>query len=263
MIGTYGFAPYYDQETNRGISNEVAEILNDLQKDYQFSVVEIASRRRYQSFEEKKVDMILFEDPRWGWDKFPHWTYESMAEDGTVYIALNEIAKNQSYFDSFKNKSLAGILGYHYGFANKNADETYLKSHFNISLVSHNSASVRLVLNKRVNIAAVTHSYIRLYLRENPETAKVLMVSDKWDQKYDLKMIVNPKIAIPKERMDGLMKNLLNDSRYKKLISTVSPHATQPTFLERRNAFSACDEQFLHCGKFVEASFLLSPLNQI
>jgi ABC-type amino acid transport substrate-binding protein len=230
LVGAYGFAPYYDQEKSRGLSNDVVDILNDLQSEYQFSLVEIASRRRYQSFDEKKVDMILFEDPRWGWDAFPHWTYESMAVDGTVYIALKDVAKKQSYFDTLTDKSIAGILGYHYGFANKNADETYLRSKFNISLVSHNSASVRLVLDKRVNLAAVTHSYIQLYLKENPSAAKALMVSEKWDQKYDLKFIINPKITIPKPRMTALMKELQSDKRYKKLISTLTPQTQTPLF---------------------------------
>jgi ABC-type amino acid transport substrate-binding protein len=221
LVGAYGFAPYYDLEKGRGLTNDVLEILNSLQDEYTFSVTEIPSKRRYQSFTDNKVDMILFEDPRWGWKKIPHWEFETNTQDAEIYIAHKKNALNQSYFDSLKDKKIAGILGYHYGFANFNSDENFLRSKFNISLVSHNVASVRLVLHDRVELAVVPRSFIRLYVKEYPNAKAELLLSDKVDQTYDLKFLVNPKTKMDKKFVTGLMRDLLADPRYQKLLAEI------------------------------------------
>lgn len=217
LVGAYGFAPYYDLEKGRGIVTEVVGQLNSIQSDFQFKVVEIPSNRRYQSFTDGKVDMIFFEDPRWDWKDIPHYTVPVGTQDAEVYIALKKKAKDQSYFNSLSGKRIAGILGYHYGFAKFNADEKYLKSNFEISLVSHNLASVRLVLHERADVAVVPLSFIRRYLRENPDKNAEVLVSEKVDQNYDLRLIVNPKTSIPRERLENLMSQLVKESVYQAL----------------------------------------------
>lgn len=217
LVGAYGFAPYYDLEKSRGIVTNVLQQLNSMQDDFQFKVVEIPSRRRYQSFTDRKVDMIFFEDPRWDWKDIPHYTVPVGIQDAEVYIAHRNKAKDQSYFSSLSGKRIAGILGYHYGFAKFNADEKYLQSKFKISLVSHNLASVRLVLHDRVDVGVVPLSFIRRYLRENPEKSTELLVSDKVDQNYDLRLIVNPNAAIPRERLENLMSKLVKEPSYQAL----------------------------------------------
>ncbi|WP_413291685.1 substrate-binding periplasmic protein [Bdellovibrio sp. HCB185ZH] len=217
LVGAYGFAPYYDLEKGRGIVTEVVGQLNSMQSDFQFKVVEIPSNRRYQSFTDGKVDMIFFEDPRWDWKDIPHYTVPVGTQDAEVYIALKKKAKDQSYFNSLSGKRIAGILGYHYGFAKFNADEKYLKSKFKISLVSHNLASVRLVLHERADVAVVPLSFIRRYLRENPDKNAEVLISEKVDQNYDLRLIVNPKASIPRERLENLMSQLVKESAYQAL----------------------------------------------
>ncbi|QDK44068.1 amino acid ABC transporter substrate-binding protein [Bdellovibrio sp. ZAP7] len=217
LVGAYGFAPYYDLEKGRGIVTEVLEQLNSMQADFHFKVVEIPSSRRYQSFTDGKVDMIFFEDPRWEWKDIPHYTIPVGIQDAEVYIALKKKAKDQSYFNSLTGKRIAGIVGYHYGFAKFNADEAYLQSKFKISLVSHNLASVRLVLHERADVAVVPLSFIRRYLRENPEKNAEVLISEKVDQHYDLRLIVNPKASIPRERLENLMSKLVKEPSYQAL----------------------------------------------
>ncbi|QLY25908.1 ABC transporter substrate-binding protein [Bdellovibrio sp. KM01] len=217
LVGAYGFAPYYDLEKGRGIITDVLEQLNSMQPDFQFKVVEIPSRRRYQSFVERKVDMIFFEDPRWDWKDIAHYALPVGVQDAEVYIALKKKAKDQSYFSSLKNKRIAVILGYHYGYAKFNADEAYLQSNFKISLVSHNLASVRLVLHERVEVAVVPLPFIRRYLRENPDKNAEVLVSEKVDQHYDLRLIVNPKAAIARDRLENLMSKLVKEPAYQAL----------------------------------------------
>ncbi|WP_413559785.1 hypothetical protein [Bdellovibrio sp. HCB209] len=216
-VGAYGFAPYYDLEKGRGIVSDVLDQLNSIQSDYQFKVLEIPSRRRYQSFVDHKVDMIFFEDPRWSWKEIPHYTIPTGIKDAEVYIATRKKAKDQTYFKSLADKRLAGILGYHYGFAQFNSNEDYLHSKFNIHLVSHNQASVRLVLHDRADVGVVPLSYIRKYMRENLEKFDRIIISDKVDQDYDLRIIVSPDAPIPRAQMEKLMSKLVKETSYKNL----------------------------------------------
>ncbi|MDG0818017.1 type 2 periplasmic-binding domain-containing protein [Bdellovibrio svalbardensis] len=218
-VGAYGFAPYYDIDKGRGLINDVLEILNQIQADYDFRVVEIPSKRRYQSFAERRIDMIFFEDPRWGWSSIKHQQYPTGLDDAEVYITRKTPQRNQTFFEDLQNKSIAGILGYHYGFANLNADENYLRSKFDIHLVSHNFASVRLVLKDRVQIAVVPRSYIQSYLKEHKADRKQILISDKIDQKYDLKILVHPQVNIPKETLESLFTQLTANPQYQKLFS--------------------------------------------
>ncbi|WP_413576882.1 hypothetical protein ACLVWU_02185 [Bdellovibrio sp. HCB290] len=216
-VGAYGFAPYYDLEKGRGIINDVLKQLNEMQNDFTFQVVETPSRRRYQSFTERKVDMYFFEDPKWSWKGIEHYSLPLKVDDAEVYIAHRKKAKDQNYFQSLNGKSIAGIVGYHYKFANFNPDEASLRAKFNIILVTHNQATVRMVLNNRVDIGVVPRSYIRQYLRDNPDRYDEVLISDKVDHNYDLRLIANPKAVITKERLSKLVESLVKKASYKDL----------------------------------------------
>ncbi|MEK2689840.1 transporter substrate-binding domain-containing protein [Bdellovibrio sp. GT3] len=216
-VGAYGFAPYYDMEKGRGIINDVLKQLNDMQKDFEFKLLEIPSRRRYQSFTERKIDMIFFEDPRWSWKGIEHYSLPLKIDDSEVYIAHRKRAKKQSYFHKLEGKRIAGIVGYHYRFAEFKTDEQFLRSKFDIILVNHNQATVRMVLNDRVDVGVVPLSYIRQYLRENPEKNDEILIGDKVDQDYDLRLIANPKAVISKERLTKLVEGLVKKPSYKDL----------------------------------------------
>ncbi|WP_413586263.1 hypothetical protein [Bdellovibrio sp. HCB274] len=216
-VGAYGFAPYYDLEKGRGIVNDVLKQLNEMQNDFVFQVIEVPSRRRYQSFTERKVDMYFFEDPKWSWKGIQHYSLPLKVDDAEVYIAHRKKAKDQNYFEKLTGKSIAGIVGYHYKFANFNTDETVLRSKFDIILVTHNLATVRMVLNDRVDIGVVPRSYIRQYLRDHPERYDDVLISEKVDHNYDLRLIANPKAAISKDKLAKLIENLVKKSAYKDL----------------------------------------------
>lgn len=221
-IGAYGFAPYYDLDRSVSHLVEVVNILNKSQNDYQFEITEVPAKRRYQLFQERRYDMVFFEDPKWGWEDLPHYAIPLELNDGEVYVALRKKAHSQSYFSTLKGKRIAGILGYHYGFANYETDENLLRSKFDIYLVNHNLASVRLMLSERVDVAVVPKSYIIQYLRENPADRERIMISEKYDQNYDLKILVSPRAPVARPALEAMIRKLRADARFKNLIASDS-----------------------------------------
>ncbi len=59
--GAYDFYPYYEfvNSEHRGMTPIALKILNSIQKEYVFELQRLPADRRYQSFERKRIDMIL------------------------------------------------------------------------------------------------------------------------------------------------------------------------------------------------------------
>lgn len=220
-IGAYGFEPYFDASKGGGLLGQVVRLLNQKQSKFQFSITEIPSKRRYQLFSERRFDMIFFEDDKWGWKDIPHYVVplQIPGQDGDVYIASKKDGRTQKFFDDFSGKSIAGILGYHYGFAKLETDAERLRAKFDIFLGIYNEASIRLVLNKRVDLAVVPKSYIRSYLKEFPDVKNQIIISERFDQKYDLHVLVHPKAPVPRDALEELMKEIIALPEYKQLFS--------------------------------------------
>ncbi len=125
-----------------------------------------------------------------------------------IYITKYHHSKDQSYFDNFNNKSLAVILGYHYGFANYNADEDFLQKNFKIQFNTNHKGNIIKVLFERVDIAVVTLSYLKMYLKKNPDKKSKLLISNKFDQHYNHTILLRKNYKISKREMDELLTKM-------------------------------------------------------
>lgn len=134
--------------------------------------------------------MSFFENLVWGWSNKRIEASDVFPKGGEVYITQACPGKNQTFFDSFEGKSLIGILGYHYGFANYNADIHYLESEFNITLFNDPASIIIPVAQGRIDIGIVTISFLNKYLNQNPNMRKTILISDKLDQEYDHTILV-------------------------------------------------------------------------
>lgn len=221
QVGAYGFAPYFINKagTPSGITMDAIKILNEIQKDYLFSVTEMPANRRYQFFKEDRIDMIFFEDPAWNWKSLAHFEIPLDIEDYEVYFALSKNAKSHGYFEKFKKKNLVGVLGYHYQFAGMNSDENYLKSHFKIQLVKSYDACVLFVLTGRADIGMATRTFMESYFRENPRKKSELVIGEKPDQRYSLSVILSKTSKLSKSHLETLIEKLRKHPSYQKSLS--------------------------------------------
>ncbi len=92
-IGAAHFPPYTvrpEQGADTGLLPQLVEALNASQTDYQFVLVPTSIPRRFRDFEQGRIDMAIFENPAWGWQKIPHTSVDMGLEDAEIFVAQRE-----------------------------------------------------------------------------------------------------------------------------------------------------------------------------
>ncbi|MCT7943113.1 MULTISPECIES: substrate-binding periplasmic protein [Shewanella] len=203
-VAGYPFSPYITESIDgryTGLSVDLVNALNGIQSQVQFEFVATSIANRYKAYAMNRFDMMLFESPVWGWDKIEHEFVPLDIHDGELFISLKDNALDQAYFQKFDGKTLSLVKGYHYKFADWQADPQYLKARFNIQFVNSNEASIVSILRGRAEIAPVTWSYLKFYLSQYPEVSPQILVSTKWDQEYNHGILLNPNAPISKQQL--------------------------------------------------------------
>jgi polar amino acid transport system substrate-binding protein len=181
-VGGYDFPPFVDKsEGGTSLTLDLINALNAFQKKYLFVFVDTSSKRRFINFDEKKYDLIFFEAMDWGWQGKDIEASKVIMQGGAVYITRMDKNKDQRYFDDFKGKTIWGILGYHYGFANFNADRDFLKKTYNAHMTTSQDGLIEAAITGRADISVVVKEYLQIYLLKHPEAQKKLLVSKKFD----------------------------------------------------------------------------------
>ncbi|MCP4161547.1 MAG: transporter substrate-binding domain-containing protein [Deltaproteobacteria bacterium] len=212
LVGGYKFPPFVekdDQQKVFGITIDLIKAMNIFQKKIKFKFISTSAKRRYLDFDKKKFDIIMFEDIKWGWKSKPIEASKGILKGGEVFITKSKSSKNQSYFNSLKNKKLAVILGYHYAFAKFNADEKFLRNNFNIQFSTNHKGNIMKVLIERADISIVTLSYLKKFLKDNPDKKSKLMISTKLDQVYNHTILLRKKSKFSKNEMDKLLTKMV------------------------------------------------------
>lgn len=209
-VGGYIFPPYLEKsgETYQGLTIEIIDYLNSFQSDYNFEFIETTSKRRYDHFDTGRFDIIMFEDLNWGWQNRDISYSDIFLRDGEVYITASHESKNQNYFNDFSGKKIAVILGYHYSFAEFISDEQYLTDQFDIQFSRNHEINILRVLEGISHISVVTKSYLYRYLNENPQYYEQLLISDKYDQYYNHRVLITEDSPIKADEMNRLLEEL-------------------------------------------------------
>ncbi len=206
-VGTYPFLPFVDQ--SGGLTADLVQAMNAFQKDYTFQVVSTSSNRRYRDMADGSFSMVLFENIKWGWD--PSVVQASkvfLKGDGEVYVARSQPGRGQEYFKTLQDKHILGVTGYHYGFANFDADPARLAQRYNISFSPDNAISLRNLLAERGDVAVITKSYLKSYLQKEPQVAARLLVSDHFDQTYAHTAVVKKGSKPSPQELDALFEKM-------------------------------------------------------
>lgn len=220
-VGGYVFPPFVEKAADGkfyGLTIDMINALNRVQDVYEFKFVFTSPRRKYRKFQSKSYDMLFFESIDWGWKKQSVEPTKVFLKGGDVFIALKETAKSQDYFNSFKNKSMAGMLGYHYSFAQFNADPKFLKSNYNMHLTNKPDTNIRLVLKGQRDIAIVTKSYLHKFLDTRSSAKSRLIISKNFDQEYNHTILVRKNSTPSVLTMNFLLDELVKKGEMKKII---------------------------------------------
>ena len=210
-IGAAHFPPYTvrpEKGADSGLLPELVVALNQLQSAYHFVLVPTALPRRFQDFQQKRIDMAIFENPQWGWQGIDHVAVDMGLEDAEVFVALRKDGRDERYFQDLKGKRLALYSGYHYAFAHFDADPGWLSREFNATLTYSHDSNLQMILRKRADIAPITRSYLSDYMVRNPQEAELLLMSERVDQIYHHYAILRPDAPISAEALRGYLQQL-------------------------------------------------------
>jgi ABC-type amino acid transport substrate-binding protein len=219
-IGAAHFPPYTvrpEQGADTGLLPQLVEALNALQSDYQFVLVPTSIPRRFRDFQQGRVDMAIFENPKWGWQDIAHTDVDLGLEDAEIFVAQHAPGRDQSYFADLKGKRLAVFSGYHYAFANFNPDPKYMAEHFNATLTYSHDSNLLMVARGRADIALVTRSYLSDFLVRNADMAGQFLVSERVDQVYHHYALLRPKAPISGPAFSELLKRLRDNGELLKI----------------------------------------------
>lgn len=220
-VGGYDFPPFVETEAGspKGLTVDLIATLNKRQSDYDFRFVPVSARRRYADLGAARFDVMFFESPEWEWAEKGHPVDFSnvFLRGGEVFIAAARPGRSQDYFADLKDKRIVGILGYHYGFANFNADPEYLGRSFGMKLVNTHRSGIEMVLADRVELGVVTDSYLWSYLSRNPDAAGKLLVSDRYDQLYNHRILVRRNGPVSVAAVNRLLADMEKDGTLDRL----------------------------------------------
>ncbi|MHC8382842.1 substrate-binding periplasmic protein [Pseudomonas sp. LB3P14] len=223
-VGAAHFPPYTvrpESGADTGLLPQLVEALNALQGDYQFVLVPTSIPRRFGDFKQSRVDMAIFENPDWGWKDIPHTSVDMGLEDAEIFVAQRQPdglpVRQQNYFSDLAGKRLALFSGYHYEFANFNADPKFLAQNYNATLTYSHDSNLLMVLRGRADVALVTRSYLSDYLLRNKEVADQLLVSQRIDQVYHHYAILRPAAPISGVAFGKLLQGLRDNGEMLKI----------------------------------------------
>ena len=217
-VGGYAFPPFVDLSGKHpaGITLDLIRELNAVQDRYRFTFVPTSPKRRYHDFQQGAYDIIFFENILWGWEALPVEISNVFLTGGEVYIARSLPGRGQAYFDTLEGKSKAGILGYHYGFANFDASPALLRDKYHLQLLTDHRLLIDTVLNGKADLAVVTASYLSYYLKRHPEVIPGLIISKKYDQAYKHTALIRKGTRPGADEINRLLTLLEEKGRLKK-----------------------------------------------
>ena len=215
-VGAAHFPPYTvrpERGADTGLLSQLLAALNQLQDDYRFVLVPSSIARRVRDFERGRLDMMMFENPAWGWQAFSYVAVDMGLEDAEVFVARQQADRQQSYFDDLRGKRLALYSGYHYAFAGFNATPKFLADAYGATLTYSHESNLLMVLRGRADIALMTRSNLIDMLSGEPEIRAQVMVSERIDQTYRHYALLRAQAPIQSQQFAKMMQALRDNGQ--------------------------------------------------
>lgn len=176
--------PPFLEVPHHGAGPDILVALNKVQDKYNFTYQAIPSKRKVQAINEGWIDISMWDNVLWGWEKGTMQASVPLIDSKDVYIALAEKGRSQDFFDELTQRKLAFVSGYHYKIANFETNIDKLSSRFNLSIVQNEESAIYMVLAKRVEISIVSKTALDWFLIQNPVYQAKIIVSKTFDTQY-------------------------------------------------------------------------------
>ena len=207
-VGGYPFEPFVEQDG--GITPAFLDALNARQSAYHFEFVSIPAQRRYELLRRGVIDAVFFEMPRWGWQPLEAVidVTHPVLRGAEVYIALNQKSEGSDLFRLSPAKKVALTLGYHYAFADFNADQAYIHSKVDAVFSESMAQTLRYLTSGAVEIALVSDLFLRREFSRKPDLQYQLVQRPLPDQEYELSTILRKDGPITSQALDKVFASM-------------------------------------------------------
>lgn len=204
-VGGYEFEPFV--EKGLGITPALLTLLNQMQDDYSFEFVLIPAQRRYAMLTDGQIDAIFFEMMRWGWQPYADKVEVTrpLLKTSEAFYARADHALGREVFKNIENRRLALTLGYHYAFADYQADQGYIRERFTASFAPSQRVALRLMLAGSADLAIVSDVFFLRELARNPSLEDQVVHSPEIDQTYELPLMVRKSGPITTVALSSLL----------------------------------------------------------
>ena len=236
-VGAAHFPPYTvrpERGAHTGLLPQLLEALNTLQNDYRFVLVPMSIPRRFRDFAQGRVDVVMFENPAWGWQGIPHTAIDMGLEDAELFVAKQQPNRQQSYFDDLSDKRLALFSGYHYAFSGFNPSPKFLAHTYKATMTYSHESNLLMVLRERVDIALITRSNLTELLSRNPQIKARVLVSERNDQIYHHYALLRPQSRLDGQQFARMLQGLRDNGQLKAIFAPYHIHVVPVSpFMER------------------------------
>ncbi len=206
FVGATTRPPFLSVSEKSGAGLEILSVLNTVQSKFHFIPKSIPPQRRIQSMEEGWVQVTMWDNINWGWQKINVEASIPLVQSKDVFIALAIEERTQVFFDDVKSKKLAWVNGFHYKIASFETDPDKLAAKFDLSLVRNEEAAVEMVLAKRVDVSIVSETGLNWFLIRYPEYRAKILVSEMFDTQYSRHFLVSNSSIIKTKELNQYLQ---------------------------------------------------------
>ncbi len=223
-VGAYHFPPVAEVSEDRQPQGLLADLIQGLDAahdDIDIQIFHTSPKRRHLDFDAGLYDVMFFESPNWGWTNRDITVSRPILIDEDFYIALRKPGRDLDFFDDIRNRQLIAISGYHYGFADLENDTKTLKNKFRIEFSDSHSRNLNLIKADRPSVAEVaiiSRAYLQMHLSQQPDDWRHLLISDRLDQRYELRIIARKNGPVSASDMMQRLAPLVTDGSYRMMV---------------------------------------------
>jgi len=220
-VGGYLFPPFVQikNQAISGLTVDLIELLNEQQSEFIFTFIPTSPKRRYLDFQRGSFDAIFFENKTWSWENQNIDQSDVFLSGGEVFFTKKAKGRDQSYFQSIKDKKVVAILGYHYRFLDNTTDVKTLKQQYKINLVSSPKTVINQVLSGKADVGIATYSYLQEQIKQNPTVGLKLLVSENFDQTYQHCILIRRNHPLNLEKVNQLLNKIQSNGTLLKLLA--------------------------------------------
>jgi ABC-type amino acid transport substrate-binding protein len=223
-VGAYYFPPIAEVSEDHQVSGLLGDLLHrieDQNPGIEFHIVYTSPQRRHLDFEAGLYDVIFFESDTWGWSDRNVTTSPPLLTDEELYVALKKPGRDQSFFNNVADHRIVALSGYHYRFSGFETSTKALQDKFDIELSSSQKRNLQLIIADRPSVAEITiasRAYLHTYFSEHPKDRNKLLISEKPDHKFDLRIIARKDGPVSASDLYQMLAPMIKQGTYQSLV---------------------------------------------